>query len=347
MVLKPTQKTVLVTGANGYIGNAVARAFSRAGWTTYGLVRKESFLPDLAASEIIPILGSPSDISFVSDLERKGIVFDVLVSTTEQIMDYFPHYNDIVSLLRILAKQSNEKGVRPLVIFTSGCKDYGMSPFLSTSEGKAPHTEESPLNPPPFAVDRANGAIKIFEHGDLFDAILTRPTNVYGLSSSFYGLIFKYAEEAKRKGVWEIDEHPDTILHAMHVDDCGDAYVALAEAERSIVKGQCYNISATEWETLRDIAGAMVKEYGIAGGVKFVDGLEARLPIEQDWERILLGWTQWIGSEKLRKDTGWFDKRQLFSEGIHAYRLAYEVAIGRGGGALAKVENRKAAQEKK
>lgn len=98
-----------------------------------------------------------------------------------------------------------------------------MSPFTSTSKVKFPHTEESPLKPPPFAVDRANGTIKIFENQDLFDVIVTRPTNVYGLSSSFYGLIFTFAEEAKKKGVCELDEHPDTILHAMHVDDCGEA----------------------------------------------------------------------------------------------------------------------------
>ncbi|KUJ11844.1 NAD(P)-binding protein [Mollisia scopiformis] len=342
---KTAHKKVLVTGANGYIGNAVARAFSRAGWTTYGLVRKESSLPDLASDEIIPLFGSPSDTSFVSNLQEKGIVFDVIVSTTEQIMNYFPHYNEIVSLLRILAKQSKDKGIRPLVIFTSGCKDYGTSTFLSTSKDKAPHTEESPLNPPTLLMDRANGAITIFEHEDLFDAIVTRPTNVYGLSSSFYGLIFKFAEQAKKKGVWQIDEHPDTILHAMHVDDCGEAYVALAEAERSVVKGQCYNMSASEWETLRDVASAVAKEYGVEDGVRFVEGQEGRLPVEQDWNRMLLGWTQWIGSEKLRKDTGWYDKRQLFSEGIHAYRLAYEVSIQRGGGVLQKIENRKAAME--
>lgn len=66
----------------------------------------------------------------------------------------------------------------------------------------------------------------------MFDVIVTRPTNVYGLSSSFYGLIFKFAEDAKKKGVWELDEHPNTILHVMHVDDCDEAYVALAEAGR-------------------------------------------------------------------------------------------------------------------
>lgn len=38
-------KTVLITGANGYIGNAVARAFVRAAggdWLVYGLIRSTS-----------------------------------------------------------------------------------------------------------------------------------------------------------------------------------------------------------------------------------------------------------------------------------------------------------------
>ena len=80
--------------------------------------------------------------------------------------------------------------VRPLVLFTLVCKDYGISPYLAAS----------PLNPPPFAADPANGAIKIFKHEDLVDAIVLRPSNVYRLSLSFYGLFFKEAEEAK-KGV--------------------------------------------------------------------------------------------------------------------------------------------------
>ena len=52
-----TQKTVLVTGANGYVGNAVAKAFARAGWRTYGLVRREGAVGDLARSEIQPHVG--------------------------------------------------------------------------------------------------------------------------------------------------------------------------------------------------------------------------------------------------------------------------------------------------
>lgn len=33
-------------------------------------------------------------------------------------------------------------------------------------------------------------------------------------------------------------------------------------------------------------------------------------------KRVLMGFSQWVGSEKLRRDTGWKDRRMVFSEGI-------------------------------
>ncbi|KAH7407623.1 hypothetical protein BKA64DRAFT_425733 [Cadophora sp. MPI-SDFR-AT-0126] len=336
MPSKQSTKTVLVTGANGYIGHAIALAFVRAGYKTYGLVRKASFLPTLAAEEIIPLLGSPTSPDFLTYLEKEDIVFDVLVSTTEQIFDYFPHYNEVVALLRTLAKTSLEKkGKKPLLLFTSGCKDYGMSPYLASSPDLAPHTEKSPLNPPPVAIDRANGTKKIFENEDVFDVVVLRPTNVYGGNSSYYGLFFIAAEQAREKGVLEIDENPETVLHAMHVDDCADAYVALAEhADRKAISGQCYNISAAEYETLDDIAGALVKEYKIEGGVEYVKGEEGRKAPDVNVDRMLMGFSQWVGSEKLRKQTGWTDRRLLFTAGIHQYRIAFEEARKKGLGLL-------------
>lgn len=195
----PKQKTVLVTGVTGYIGNAVARAFVRAGWSTYGLVRKESAIASLAAQEIIPILGSPANPSFLKSLNEKRVVFDVIASVTEDILNYVSHYDEIIILLRAIAITSNATGVRPLVLFTSGCKDYGMMDKLADSPNLSPHTEESPLNPPPFAQDRAYHARKTAENEDLFDTIVLRPTNVYGLSSSYYGDIFKLAADAAKK----------------------------------------------------------------------------------------------------------------------------------------------------
>ncbi|KUJ14889.1 NAD(P)-binding protein [Mollisia scopiformis] len=307
---------VLVTGANGYIGNAVAHAFVRAGYRTYGLVRDPNICSCLASSEIVPLLGSSSDTSFLPSLKAQGIVFGIIVSTTspDAASDYVPHYNDTISLFRTLATASNAARIRPLVLFTSGCKDYGAGPLANTP-GLEPQTELSPLNPQPSLVDRANCSIKTFENNDLFDTVVTRPTHA-----------------AKKVGEWVVEEDGMTILHALHVDDCADAYVALAECERGVVAGQCYNISSRRFETLDEILNALVKEYGIEGGVRYVKREGPPGP-----KAKLLGFSQWVGSEKLRRDTGWTDKRLLFSEGVKQYRVAYEAAVERGDERLAKL----------
>ena len=74
-----TQRTVLVTGANGYVGNAIAKAFARAGWRTYGLVRREGAVGDLARNEIQPLVGA-SDGGALNGLG--DVTFDVVVSNT-------------------------------------------------------------------------------------------------------------------------------------------------------------------------------------------------------------------------------------------------------------------------
>lgn len=330
-------RSVLVIGANGYIGNAVARAFVRAGWITYGLVRNQETSAALRANEIISILGSASDKSFVErSANQTRFIFDVIVSCTEQILDYVPHYNDTIALLRALAEASNKVGIRPLVMFTSGCKDYGTT-GLDGSEDLSPHTEESPLNAPSVVVPRATHAIKIFNHTDLFDAVVIRPTTLYGLSGSFYGPIFDVAAKAAEKGVLELRADPKSIMHGTHVDDCAEAYVSMAEhAERDVVKGQCYNISGRRYETLEEVANALAEDYEIKGGVKYLPEKELT---GVDVVQLLIGFSQWVGSEKLRRDVGWRDKRQLFSKAVHTYRKAYEAAVAQNHGNVQKIQS--------
>ena len=275
----------------GQTGNAVAKAFVRAGWTTWGLVRNAETRPALRAEEIIAVLGSADDKNFVSKLDNQNrvFVFDVIVSVTEQKIDYASHFNNTIELLRVLATIANRHGVRPLVLFTSGCKDYGMTRWHG-SQGLAPHTEESALKPPPFLADRASHAVKVFDHADLFDAVLLRPTSVYGYSSSHYGQMFDLAAKAAVNGILEIPADQKTIMHAIHVDDCAEAYVTIAEANREVVKGQCYNISGDRYETLEEVANALVKEYKIAYGVMF-----PHVWVEKKFDSLqpVLGFSQW------------------------------------------------------
>ncbi|KAJ4259557.1 hypothetical protein NW762_007486 [Fusarium torreyae] len=335
------RRNVIVTGANGYVGSAVCRAFARAGWNTYGLIRNPQAQEELALSEIIPIIGSFTDLSFLNSLFEEISTFDVIVSCTEKIPGYAAHFKEVIACVKTLAEQSNQHGVRPLVLWSSGCKDYGTT-AVHGAPGLAPHVEDSPMNGPEILKERTESSARVFDYVDLFDAAVIRPTCVFGYSNSYYGAIFDYAAAQKESGaqVLRVPGDPNSIMHATHIDDCGEAYVSLAEhADRSAVGGQFFNISGHRYETLDEIAASVAKEYNFEHGVKIVPHSEAEpsVPPGLHW---VFSFSQWVGSDKIRSLTGWKDRRALFSESIHAHRLAYDAYKNRGHSNVAEIRKR-------
>ncbi|KAI5918667.1 NAD(P)-binding protein [Camillea tinctor] len=354
-------KSVLVTGANGYIGNAVCRAFRRAGWHVYGLVRRSSGACALAASEIIPVVGSVSaDLSWLDALLGSGTTFDAVVSCTENF-PFAAHYAHILALLTRVAQHNRHHGrPKPLVLFSSGCKDYGTTP-LHGSDRFAPHLETTPLDPPAILRERAACALDALAHPDLFDAAVVRPTPVYGYGSSYYATFFQVVSsiaaaasqpgEGPKKKI-RVPADLNTVIHGCHVDDCGEAYVALAtHADRGAVAGQCFNVSGRRYETLGELLGALGGAYGISfpsliGDVVVVGPLgegeeQGGGEAEMHPGAVLqLGYSQWVGSDKIRRLTGWTDTRTLLSEDARAYRAAYEAAVERGDEGVARIQER-------
>jgi len=53
--------SVLIFGATGFIGNAVAKEFQRKGYRVYGLVRTEDKAKILRKQEIIPVISKAQD----------------------------------------------------------------------------------------------------------------------------------------------------------------------------------------------------------------------------------------------------------------------------------------------
>ncbi|KAJ5405666.1 hypothetical protein N7465_006950 [Penicillium sp. CMV-2018d] len=245
--------------------------------TLAGLVRKLDTFSDLAAEEIIPIQGSIGDNSFVPVLLAQQKTFNVIVSTTEILGKFESHFQDVVSMLLAVSEKSNEAGVRPLVMFTSGCKDYGMT-GRADSEDLAPHTEASPLNPPAVVAE-----------------LILRPTTVFGRSGSYYGPFFELAQLAKETTTPLIlPADPTSIVHGTHVDDCANAYLSIAESDRAWIAGQCYNISSRRYETLDEIAEVLVEEYGLEKGIVY-DPPQNK-PVDQfDIVQFLTGFSQWVG----------------------------------------------------
>ncbi|WP_158783401.1 NAD(P)-dependent oxidoreductase [Pantoea sp. BAV 3049] len=311
------RKTVLVTGANGYIGNAVANAFNRAGWKTYGLCRREADAAGLARNEIHPLIGSPEELSFLKQTEEA--VFDVVVSNTEDFTAMASHLSKVKQMMAAIGEHGAKAGIRPLLMFTSGCKDYGGMDLKDGDAGLAPHTESSPMKAPDLLLPREQfGSALLVAEGAPYDATVLRPTIVYGLSSSHYGPLFDLASGSE--GVLELLADPAAIMHSLHVDDCAEAYVMLAEhPQRREVAQQAFNISSQHYETAQQIGEALAHSYGLQLKLSAPIGT---VPIET--VHGLANFWQWVGSDKLRALTGWHERRATFTTGLEEYRLAYE-----------------------
>ncbi|KAK3356056.1 hypothetical protein B0H65DRAFT_482510, partial [Neurospora tetraspora] len=121
------------------------------------------------------------------------------------------------------------------------------------------------------------------------------------------------------------------ICQGVHVDDCAEGYVALAEWE--VVNkveggGEVFNVSSrgTE-ETVDGIVKALCEEYGVDfERVRYVKPEDLQEG-ENPWPlELVVDFPQWTGDEKLRRVTGWRDRRPLFREAVGVYRRAYEAA---------------------
>lgn len=106
-----------MTEANEYIDNVIVRVFVRARWIIYELVCNAQFRTFLTTNEIISVLESADDSDFIQRLQAQERTFDVIVSTTEQILDYISHYNDTIALIRALSLTSNKADIRSLVLW--------------------------------------------------------------------------------------------------------------------------------------------------------------------------------------------------------------------------------------
>lgn len=188
-----------------------------------------------------------------------------------------------------------------------------------------------------------------------FDVVVVRASPVCGYSGSYYGAALEFAaafaasekDNRNEAKVLKFTADADTIMHGALVDDCADAYVALArtalfdndksqdeasgngtpKSRRVTIAGQAFNISGRRYGTLTEVGAALAAEYGFTGGTQFnvsADNMPETVGYQSS--EFVFGYSQWVSSEKIRALTDWKDKRPLFSENLHAYRLAYEAA---------------------
>lgn len=223
--------TVLVTGANGFVGGRVSRALAGAGAQVRALVRRPGEADILRATGIEEVEG---DFTDRDDAARAATGIDAVV-----------HCAAAAGPDHEAARRVNTDGTRTVI---EAAREAGAERFVHISTGsvydRGPRDvvdEDTPrvTEGDPYSQTKAE-AERVVEEAvaDGFGATILRPPAVLGWSpTSTWGQRFP---EMLAAGEFPFTPNPESTHSWVHVDDLADA--VLASLRSDAAAGRAYNV---------------------------------------------------------------------------------------------------------
>ncbi|HEX8474660.1 MAG TPA: NAD-dependent epimerase/dehydratase family protein [Pyrinomonadaceae bacterium] len=275
---------VLLTGASGYIGGAVAEALRDAGHEVFGMARSDEAAQRLAARGIETRRGDLYDEASIGRAAREveGVIHAASTGGTDMAQTDLAAVREIIAAL--------EGTGRPF-IYTSGVWVYG-----NTGEHVA--DEESVLNPTPLVAWRPPvEQLVLASAARGVRSIVIRPAMVYGRGG---GSVGEFVEAGREKGRVRIVGTGDNRWSFVHVDDLADLYVRALEHAEAGTLLLAANGAAIR---VREVAEAASRAAGLDGRVETWPLDEARKTLGAYADALVLD--QQMSGNKAMSLLGW------------------------------------------
>lgn len=245
---------ILVTGHDGYIGAVLTPLFAEAGHQVVGL--------DSGLFEECTFAGDPPphetlrmDIRDVGPEHLKG--FDAVVHlaalSNDPVGDLNPDATYGINHLATvrLAEAAKAAGVERF-LFSSSCSLYG-------AQGDGYIDESADFNPlTPYGESKILSEQGFFPLADDdFSPVSLRNATAYGVSPRLRGdvVVNNLTGFAFCTGQVFLKSDGSSWRPLVHVEDISRAFLAMAEADRSLIHAEAFNIGATEENyQIRDVA---------------------------------------------------------------------------------------------
>lgn len=296
---------VFVTGATGYVGSHVARAFRRAGHEVWGLVRSESKGAAIARQEIRLVTGTLQEIRTWIQLAE---ACSVLVHCAMDSSGGDPWALDR-AVVQALVNASDE-GPRPKTfLYTSGV-------WVNGDTGGRLVDETTPLNPLALIAPRA-ATEKMVLGASGVRGLVMRPGCLYGERGGMPGAWFAGAESKDLQVVGD-GRNRWAMVHA---DDAADAYVRAAESGE---RGEVFNVTDRSRASVRDMAEAAARAAGYTGDIRFVPVSEASKTMGGFADALAVD--QLVDSHKAAARLGWQPRHGGFLDDVESCYVAWKAA---------------------
>ena len=235
---------VFLTGANGYIGSAVAKVLQRRGHTIHALARTPGAQEFASAHNYKVVPGSLEEPKTLEVAVRDADAVVHCAATGDARQGEVDSAATRAMLIPL-------RGTGRRFVYTSGVWVYG-------NTGDTPAVESTPLNPTPLVAGRVEverevlGASKAGAH-----TIIIRPGMVFGQRRGIPAMLLASAHD----GAVEFVGDGGNRWPLVYVDDLAELYaLALENAPSGVV----YNATGPNTERVRDIAAGVAKSLGLA-----------------------------------------------------------------------------------
>ncbi|CAF1194743.1 unnamed protein product [Rotaria sordida] len=227
--------SVLVLGANGYVGFGIALGLRRSGFHVSGVIRNSRHATLLIQNEIEPIvLESFDKVDLLADqFAKRSVIVDAV--------GYTKSLSEIIFQAAVKAGQQRTQHGKlahyaPLFIFTSGIMTYGDT----TMYGLRPVDETIKPNPQTIEIKNREEYenLVLATSSNILHTTVIRPGFIYGGHGGFVADLF-YSEKPAI-----IHGRRDKRWSWVHIDDLAEGYALIARASRAIVSGQMWNLAA-------------------------------------------------------------------------------------------------------
>lgn len=286
MAMEQLQATgpVLVIGATGYIGSAVAAAMARAGYEVLGWARSTEAERKLMARGYAAIRGDLRNPDSVAHAAQA--VSAVIHAANTSGSDAPKADRDVIDgVIRAL------EGTGRRFVYTSAAWVHG-------NTGGHTVDESAPLSPPPLLQWRPAHEQRVLQAVTRgVHSIVIRPAIVYGHGGGIPAMLVRMGQ---RQGVVRFVGTGDQHWPTVHVDDLADLYV---RALRHAPAGAVYLAAAGPAVRVRDIAQAASHAAGVPGMVAALPMAEARRIYGPFADVLALD--QSVSAEKAMRELGW------------------------------------------